>query len=620
MFTFILTLALIQNAPPLNPELKAAMLLGTKTAMVQKKLPVLNQVVLVPDEATYLDEIARWTPKKRWPVLFNQEPFASQFIRTFSPEKIWLRESVGKIKNIATAMQHTVANAWGGETSIEDALKKLQFPPLGVVLTSPSDPARTAAVALAAGRGQLLLYMSNDWGETTTSMPESKTSELITAINSTLNKTGLSYNSIGDEVDVLTVCMSLPARVDCSYARENPVAVSDVIGRDEDGKRFAWTGWIFGSRANSAYTAMCSLFLERDNYWLCNTYPNNGGWAAYSTDGIVGVLQQYGIQCTTVGGTLAALQAAEVDGVTADVLYFTTKGNQDFFDMSDSRTAPTWLPILNSPATLYFVHSWSLKNPTVQDTVGGTWLSRGVYAYVGSSHEPMLQAFVPPVEVMRRTVSYIPFLLASRWSSNEGQRSKVWRVNTIGDPLMLCPPKSTMSRTILPPLHADLYTDAALVAKSNMKLAAEIKTDSTFANAIRSAILLGNDEIAVSLWIVAINENVRGEIVARAALPALFRQGALSDFIVAFTMLKTPKRLEKDMLWQLSSKSNETPLPLLMDNFRSPYKADDLLVIADRIVSQRGTGTLLRCIDNLLSKARGRTERELKRMRKKYGN
>jgi len=177
-----------------------------------------------------------------------------------------------------------------------------------------------------------------------------------------------------------------------------------------------------------------------------------------------------------------------------------------------------------------------------------------------------------------------------------------------------------MSRTMLPPLHANSYTDAAIVAKSDMKLAAEIKTDSTFANAIRSAILLGNDEIAVSLWIVAINENVRGEIVARAALPALFRQGALSDFIVAFTMLKTPKRLEKDMLWQLSSTSNETPLPLLMDNFRSPYKADDLLVIADRIVSQRGTGTLLRCIDNLLSKAKGRTERELKRMRKKYGN
>ena len=99
-----------------------------------------------------------------------------------------------------------------------------------------------------------------------------------------------------------------------------------------------------------------------------------------------------------------------------------------------------------------------------------------------------------------------------------------------------------------------------------------------------------------------------------------FRQGALSDFIDAFTMLKTPKRLEKDMIWQLGSKSNETPLSLLMDNFRGPYKADDLMVIADRIVSQRGAAALLRCIDNLLIKAKGRTERELKRMRKKYGN
>ena len=34
MFTFILAIALTQNAPPINPELKAAMLLGAKTATV----------------------------------------------------------------------------------------------------------------------------------------------------------------------------------------------------------------------------------------------------------------------------------------------------------------------------------------------------------------------------------------------------------------------------------------------------------------------------------------------------------------------------------------------------------------------------------------------------------
>ena len=620
MLTFILTIAFAQNAPEINPELKVAMLLGMKTAAVQKKLPVVSQVVLVPDEATYLDEIAHWSPENRWPVLFNQEPFTSQFIRAFAPKKIWIRESVGKLNDIANSMQRTVAKAWGGKTTVEEALQQLRFPPLGAVLTSPSDPARTAAVALAAGRGQLLLFMKNNWGDPTKTMDASTTSDLVSEVSSALNKTGLPYTSMGDAIDALTICMSLPARVDCIYARENPVAVSDVIGRDENGKRFAWTGWIFGSKSKSAYMAMCSLFLERDNYWFCNTYPNSGAWNAYSTNGIADVLSKYGIQSETIDGTLTALQAAEVDGISADVLYFTTKGNQDFLEMSDVRTAPTWLPLLNTPATLYFLHSWSLKNPTLRDTVGGTWLSRGVYAYIGSSHEPMLQAFVPPAEVMRRTVSSIPLLPAARWSSNEGSRSKVWRVNTIGDPLMLCPPKSAMARIILPPINSDSYADAAIIASTKMRLASNVKNEEAYASAISSVILLGNDEMVVSLWTVAMSENVRGRAMAKAALPALFRQGALNYFLHAFEMLDTPNRLEKDMLWQLGSTSNTTPLQLLIDNLRGPYKADDLLVIADRIVSQRGTAALQNCITGLLTTSKGRTERELKRMRKKYGN
>jgi len=51
---------------------------------------------------------------------------------------------------------------------------------------------------------------------------------------------------------------------------------------------------------------------------------------------------------------------------------------------------------------------------------------------------------------------------------------------------------------------------------------------------------------------------------------------------------------------------------------RTPYQADDLKLIADRIVSQRGTPTLLAIIDKVLQNARGRNERELKRMRKQY--
>ena len=84
--TLILSIFLGQDAQTQNPELRAGMFLGARAAQLQKKLPILNHVVIVPDEATYLDEISQWSTSARWPVFFDQEPFMSSFIRRFSPE------------------------------------------------------------------------------------------------------------------------------------------------------------------------------------------------------------------------------------------------------------------------------------------------------------------------------------------------------------------------------------------------------------------------------------------------------------------------------------------------------------------------------------------------------
>ncbi|MBC8309421.1 MAG: hypothetical protein H8E83_02765 [Planctomycetes bacterium] len=492
MISLLLAIVCSQNAQPPPQELQAAMILGAKTAAVQRKLPVVKQVVLVPDEATYLDEISRWSPTERWPVLFNQEPKVSQFVRRFAPEKVWIRESIGKVGDLSGSMLRTVARAWGGDGTVASALATVKLPPLGVVITSPKDSARTAAVALAAGRGQLLTFMDNDWGPTHKILSEQRTGSLIDAVHETLLKTSSAFSTIGDQVDAVTVCMSLPARVDFAGAKKNPVAVSDVIGRNKNGDRFAWTGWIFGSKEDAAYMAMCSLFLQRDTYWFCNTYDHNEAWAAYGLGTTLEVLPKYGIDCTSIEGTLDSLRVADAGGVRADVVYFTSKGNQDFLDMSDERTAPTWLPILNTPAALYFLHSWSLKKPTDRASVGGTWLSRGVYAYVGSSHEPMLQGFVPQTEIMRRTMSLVPFLMASRWSADKIAYAKPWRINTIGDPLMLCAPKAAMVRHSLPAKN-EPYRNIAQVAQARMKSAATKPSDEIFAKAIEAVVLLGKE-------------------------------------------------------------------------------------------------------------------------------
>ena len=89
--SLLLILTLCQTAQEPSREIQAAMFLGSRSAQVQRKLPVIKQVVIVPDEATYLDEIGRWSTRARWPVLFDKEPFTSQFIRRFKPEKVWVR-------------------------------------------------------------------------------------------------------------------------------------------------------------------------------------------------------------------------------------------------------------------------------------------------------------------------------------------------------------------------------------------------------------------------------------------------------------------------------------------------------------------------------------------------
>jgi len=240
--TLILAIFIAQNSPESIQEARAAMRLGARAAHVQRNLPVLNQVVLVPDEATYLDEISRWSPRARWPVLFDREPLASQFIRRFNPEKIWRREPVKtKIDDIEIAMQRAVASAWGGTDSIESALAYLKLPPLGVVLTSTKDSARTGAVALAAGRGQLLEYISGEWGTTGETLDGPRTKSLIREIEGVLKSTGTKYADIGDTIDALTICQTLPSRVTSSQQERIPLLsamssggtsrVSGLLGR-----------------------------------------------------------------------------------------------------------------------------------------------------------------------------------------------------------------------------------------------------------------------------------------------------------------------------------------------------------------------------------------------------
>ena len=84
------TLAQTQPLPPPD-QLHWAVKLGLRIEQVNRAFPVVDCVVLVPDAATYLDELGKWSPRGRWPVLFEDDQLAPMFIRRFRPSRVYRR-------------------------------------------------------------------------------------------------------------------------------------------------------------------------------------------------------------------------------------------------------------------------------------------------------------------------------------------------------------------------------------------------------------------------------------------------------------------------------------------------------------------------------------------------
>jgi hypothetical protein len=61
---------------------------GLRAAIVRAKIPTVNRIVLVPDEATFLTAIQKWNLKGNWPILIEDDKYAPMFLQRFQPEEI----------------------------------------------------------------------------------------------------------------------------------------------------------------------------------------------------------------------------------------------------------------------------------------------------------------------------------------------------------------------------------------------------------------------------------------------------------------------------------------------------------------------------------------------------
>jgi hypothetical protein len=122
-------------------------MLGMRVAGVQEKIPLQDRVVLVPDEATFIDEIGKWTLQGRWPVLIEDDIFAPLFIRAFAPRQVIRRTERAPALNddaaINTAIAAAVTRAWGGDPGTQSPKQARLVQSVRLAPYQPQETARS---------------------------------------------------------------------------------------------------------------------------------------------------------------------------------------------------------------------------------------------------------------------------------------------------------------------------------------------------------------------------------------------------------------------------------------------------------------------------------------------
>ena len=426
--------------PPSAKEQPWPVQTGLRVGILRENIPTVNRIVLVPDEATFLAAIQKWNLKGNWPILIEDKKYAPMFLERFQPEEIVrlpsIKQQLPTGQKLQQLMHNSAATAWNATDAktLKEKWKELGWEPPGVVITSESDPARTAAVALAAARGQPLVFLEGNFGKPNNNLNDTQWKNLQIAVTKAVESTGYFYSQLGDAIDTITIVRQLAVKYQSPQNKDEQLAVTDGLGRHPNGERWAAAGWIYGSEVRSIYQAMCAIFLDSETAMLYDSYPKEGNWEKYEMESAASGLKTIGLNVELVQQPDSSLQtwrSLASKPWTFDLILMNSKGYPKSFQVGDGDAPVDDIPKLQFPAAIHMIHSWSASDPDDASTVAGRWLENGAYAYVGSVHEPLLSAFIPPKIMVDRLKRGAPFLIAARQLE-----SPPWKITTIGDPLM----------------------------------------------------------------------------------------------------------------------------------------------------------------------------------------
>ena len=610
-------------------------ILGLRVAAVEASRPVASVVVLVPDADTFIREIGRWSPEAQWPVLIEDSTLTPCFIRAFKPRRI-IRIPRGEplpknAEKRRAFMNQVVVDAWGGEEgeSLAEVFARLNWKPPGMVVTAVDDSASVAAVALASGRGLPLAFLPGKFGSVNGVLSADATRTLNTEVEKLAEATGYEWKEPGDDIDAVAFCRTLAARTDLKPPPDRqhplagrfdgPLALTDSLCRKPNGDRWGFAGWIWGNDVRAAYMAMSSLFVPRNSIWFFNAYEDEGGREPFKVEGASRTARDRGYEVLQFTGNQADERSwlqLIMGGLQADVLMMNSSGMPGYLDLNlKTRAYPRDVPILQKPLALHLIHSYSLQIPASINSVGGRFLDRGVYAYVGSVHEPFLTAFQPPELLVQRMSSYTPFLISGRaWI---GPGSEPWRLTTIGDPLMLIQPPGRRKIKLGEMPEPEGAEDLLVRAQDQLK---QFKEDPSNAlEVINALVLIGRDDIAAKIWEVLQQQGLVVEQTesAYAVMGALYRMRLFNAFIDAYQRLPMAARGGdvQDMLWHLATPRlnmmrKPEVLALLLASIRQPNPDADLRRLLPHVDRVLGEGSGRKAITEAIESARNEATRK----------
>jgi hypothetical protein len=633
-------------------DIPAQARLGVRAETVRRAWPVAPVLVVVPDEASYVRAVGGWTLKARYPVLIDDGTLTAQediarFIRGFRPERVvaWSARGDAGAAGADGAAQIQDASALPQDAAarrelIEAAVRRVWteqgtgratitateliglwvkggiYPP-GLVVADEADPAWTAALALAAGRAQPLVWVKTEQGVNGEFTLE-KFGALAAAVEDAAEKTGLGWREIGDPIDAVTLCLNAPAKVQVEPG--SVLATTDLMGRRADGDqkghprehgaRWAWAGQIFGTSERAAYGAMCALFLVTRSAWIFDSYQDAKPWDLYDGTAAGEVVRQAKLEATVIDkpkGTEREWRMRAGAGIEAGLVLVNSHGMSDEFGLDGGSGRPGDVPFLRVPAAVHFVHSWSLALPGERATVGGRWIERGAYAYAGAVQEPFLAGFVPTPVVAARLMAPMAWGVAVRvdgW--------KAWKIAVVGDPLMTVGPA---------PASAEGGTALPLAGTREMEdVARELLGKKDYGGAVRVYTMLGRDADAARLGAAVLRDEPKAvtAAVARGLVMPLARARDIPSLVRAYGMLPGAMASEgvlRDALWhacypELGTTSDQAMVAVLRGNLREDQVGRDAADLAGALGRLFGREAAFAMLAEAKDKSRNESDRK----------